>query len=223
MWGHIMSENITFRSSFNGFSRVEVMNFISELMKEKEEIEKKYAELETKAAEDAKLIAELTEKVKNAADCDSCDLAKQNEVKIGAAMLDARRFSDLIVDEANEKSAKMYEAASSDAFSAAEKASELADKIRSTADEYAAEFETLITKMSSLFDALSEFGTSVSKNEKAFESSFEEQEAQAGTTEHEVQPEAESGWKDGFGDGAFNPDFNFLDEDVDFTIKIDED
>ena len=49
-----MSENVTFRSSFNGFNRVEVMNFISELMKEKEESDRKCAELEEKWQEDEK-------------------------------------------------------------------------------------------------------------------------------------------------------------------------
>lgn len=217
-----MSENVTFRSSFNGFNRVEVMTFISELMKEKEESDRKCAELEEKWQEDEKLIADLSEKLNNSADCDTCDLAKQNEVKIGAAMLDARRFSDLIVDEANEKSARMYEAASNDAFSAAEKASELAEKIKATADEYALEFNTLVTKMTSLVDVLSDFGSSVSQSEKEFEGSFDDKK-ENGSAEGTDRTDAENGWKEPFSDNVFDPDFNFLDGDGDFTIKIDMD
>lgn len=217
-----MSENITFHSSFNGFNRVEVMNFISELMLEKEECEKRCAEFEEKVRQNAELIAGLNEKLANSADCDTCDLAKQNEVKIGAAMLDARRFSDLIVDEANEKSAKMYEAASKDAFCAAEKASELAEKIKTTADEYADEFSLLVTKMTALVDVLSDFGGSVSDSAKVFEESFDEVE-EDDITENIAQPHNVGDWNEGLQDTVFDPDFNFLDGDGDFTIKIDMD
>ena len=219
-----MSENITFRTSLGGFNRSDVMNYIKDLIALKEESERKLGSLEEKIEEDRRVIADLNEKVKNAVDCDNCDLAKQNEVKIGAAMMDARRFSDLIVDEANEKSAKMYEAAAEDAYGSAEKAEELADKIKATAEEYAAAFNMLLTKMMALSTALGEFGNNVTGKKTEFESSFDENEKEEVSEEEPADNSGFApGWKEPFAEGVFDPDFNFLDADSDYTIKIDMD
>ncbi len=219
-----MSDNITFRSAFGGFNRTDVINYIKDLIALKEENERKLDSLEGKLADDRRVIDELNQKVQNAADCANCDLAKQNEVKIGAAMMDARRFSDLIVDEANEKSAKMYEAAAVDAYSSAEKATELADKIKSTAEEYANAFNSLLEKMMSLSNALGEFGNNVTGKKNEFEGSFEDiSEDENDAAEKTDKPAFAAGWKEPFAEGVFDPDFNFLDADSDYTIKIDMD
>lgn len=225
-----MSENITFRTAFVGFNREDVINYIKKLMSEKEDEVKRLAELEGKCEADSIRLAELEEKIKNAADCASCDLAKKNEARIGAAMLDARRFSELIVDEANARSAEMYGAASVDAYSSSQKAVELADKMKTMAEEYAAAFDELLGKMTGLADTLGSFGNEVSDKKEEFELLFDKREPES---EPERKPAAEikkpektgaaSGWREPFTEGVFDPDFNFLDVDSDYSIKINVD
>ncbi len=222
-----MAESITFRKAVNGFNRTDVINYINDLITEKDELAKKAEELRAENEAGKQLIAELEEKVAKASDCATCDLAKKNEVRIGAAMLDARRFSDLIVDEANTKSSKMYEAAALDAYDSAEKTAELAGMIRNTAEEYANSFKELLNKMTALSDSLSAFGNDVAGKKEDFIELFKKddkaEKLSPAKSEAAAVPKAPAEKKETTQAGVFDPDFNFLDSDSDYTIKIDTD
>lgn len=133
-----MADTTSFRSSFNGFNREDVVSYISGLMERLRTAEKTNAELQTALEEEAgnrddlmqerifltQDIAELKEK--NAAleqseaelteqcaalerRCEELEKAfKINENKLGAAMLEAKRFSEMLVKEANDRAGEVY-------------------------------------------------------------------------------------------------------------------
>ena len=98
-----MADNYSFRSSVNGFNRNDVMAFVEKILeeseKQKEKINSLEQEVEKKNTEIEQLKAELND---NSGKCDTCDIAKVYEARLGAAMLDAKRFSEVLVKEAND-------------------------------------------------------------------------------------------------------------------------
>lgn len=108
-----MSDGITFRSSVNGFNRNEVIKYIESLLKEKEELsfEIKTLEAQKKAAESelAKALENLEQEKQK---CIRCDVAQKAEAKLGAAMLDAKRFSETLVRDAEARTSEVFADAS---------------------------------------------------------------------------------------------------------------
>ena len=134
-----MAENSSFRSAFMGFNRDDVISYITELMEKISAAEKEADALREKAldlerdsagfqeridalqkerddlAEDcARLERERDEQTKRSTvlerKCAEFDrLSKSTEVKLGAAMLDAKRFSEMLVQEANDRAGAVYQ------------------------------------------------------------------------------------------------------------------
>ena len=128
-----MSENSSFRSAFKGFNREDVISYIAELMERisaaeknaeamqgrleglesesaglRDQFEEAVRQRDALAGECARLEKERDEQIKRCAvlerKCAEFDsLSKSTEEKLGAAMLDAKRFSEMLVQEANER------------------------------------------------------------------------------------------------------------------------
>lgn len=125
-----MSESIKFRSSVNGFNRNEVISYIENLLKEKEQLlrenELLKAECAARGDEAEAVRKELTEEKKK---CDGCDIARKAEAKLGATMLEAKRFSESLVNDAQSRVKSVFDAASLKASSAANTAGQISDKL----------------------------------------------------------------------------------------------
>lgn len=100
-----MSELPSFRSSFNGFNRSDVIEFLKKLLDEKSALTEQLSALKD---ENAALQAEL-ENCK--AQISGIESERQTEEQLGRTMCDARRFSDMIVQEANDKAQDILDSA----------------------------------------------------------------------------------------------------------------
>lgn len=236
-----MAENISFRSSMNGFNRCDVMSYIDKILTEKAELALQISNLERQladvksecdekvnsykdtvlnsalnneatisrlenevsalkaeadelkntisklnekeaqqgdslAAERAKLLekeaqlnAEL-EKVNARAvelekqqndKCSYCDVAKVYEARLGAAMLDAKRFSEILVKEANDKASALFDDAFSSAQLTSEKAGAIAQSITEISNQFNVSFKVLLDNMKVLGKTLDSFKTDI--------------------------------------------------------------
>ena len=97
-----MAQTAEFRSALHGFHRGDVMNYIQDMLKENNGLR---AQLEAAKNENASLRAmamDFENRTKQQ------DLEKQNEQLLGKAMYDARRYSDIILQEANDRAEELY-------------------------------------------------------------------------------------------------------------------
>ena len=239
-----MAENISFRSSMNGFNRNDVMAYIDQVLAEKAELQIKVAaiekdiegikaecekeitnsknsvlnfaetvaKLETElgdlktdneilravvaqanekellkdselAAEKELLgarenqykaeieqlknkIAELENEKADSADkqsdkCAECDIAKIYEARLGAAMLDAKRFSEILVKEANDKASDLFADAFSSAHATSVKAGAIAQSITDISNQFNVSFKVLLDNMKALGTTLDSFKNDV--------------------------------------------------------------
>lgn len=128
-----MSDGVTFRSSVNGFNRSEVIKYIEALLNEKEELASKVEELtrlcEEKESQAEAFRAELSEEKKR---CETCEVASKAEAKLGAAMLEAKRFSESLVKNAEERSSAVFAAATKKAVEATSTADDIVDRLNGT-------------------------------------------------------------------------------------------
>lgn len=170
-----MAENISFRSAVNGFNRNEVLSYIKTLYDEKNslfsELEALKAQLREKENELTALREELGTAQKNA---DADELEKQNELKLGRAMFDARRYSDLIVSEAKEKANAMFGEASASAAQMAQKVNEVNGEVETLISSFDDALAGIRDKLSSLSADLIDFGDSADLNNEVFNENFTE-------------------------------------------------
>lgn len=168
-----MSENYSFRSSMNGFNRNEVIDFIDSLIAEKKSISDKIAELEEEIlklrSENEALRTVISDKTESADDrCAECDIAKRYEARLGAAMLDAKRFSEILVKEANDKSAAVFSGAYDIAGKTTTDAREITQNISEISKQFAISFRALIDNMSTLTKSLESFQADVKNSGYSF-------------------------------------------------------
>ncbi len=168
----------SFRSSMNGFNRNDVIAYIDTVLAEKVEIEKKVAELEKEieelhAANDTLKEIIVDEEKKNEKElknkCEECDLAKVYEARLGAAMLDAKRFSEILVKEANDKASGMFSKAYNSASDTLEKATEISEDIVRINKQFNDSFRGLLENMKSLNASLDSFKCEVKKTGSSFD------------------------------------------------------
>lgn len=162
-----MPENFSFRSSMNGFNRNDVIAYIDSLIQEKQKLEAAVAEKENEISELKAEISALKDSISEAANksdkdkCSECDISKVYEARLGAAMLDAKRFSEILVKEANDKAADLF----ADAFTAVEstsaKASEISRDIADFNSQFNASFKVLLDNIGSLRKKLDGFKNEV--------------------------------------------------------------
>lgn len=154
-----MSESYSFRSSINGFNRSDVLSYIEEMLNEKAELATKISSLEEEVAE-IKAHNENLQKaleVNSEEKCSDCDVSKKYEARLGAAMFDAKRFSEILVKEANDKASKLFSDAYVSADVTAAKVQKLSHDIVDINGQFNQSFKMLLDNMNSLAKSLDSF------------------------------------------------------------------
>ena len=220
-----MKENITFRSSFNGFNREDVVAYIANLMNKIAEAEDQSKKMEEQAREKENELqaerekweierAELTSRCEELQEkcaslkedfasqeerCASWDreriekntkieylerqlnesrkISQDNEIKLGSAMLEAKRFSEMLVKEAQDKAESIYRSASDCVDDSTVSAEKLRDRMIALNEEFSGAMGSILTHMNGMIDDM-----------KAFES-----EANERGSKFRAQPETNSG------------------------------
>ena len=156
-----MAEFPSFRSSINGFNRADVLDYLKGLLNEKNALQ---SALDSARAAVAEKDAEIENYKKQLS---QTQIERQNEQMLGRAMYDARRFSDNLVREANEKANAMLENAS---FAA----DDVAKQVQSTIEESAAfkafcqdSMGRIDDKLNDLLQALAAFQKEVAERKDA--------------------------------------------------------
>ena len=193
-----MADNSSFRSAFKGFNREDVVGYIAGLMekiaagektaaalqeqleaKETEcgalqenleqmktnfaALEEKYAALEQEREAQAQHSEELDRK------CREYDKqSKANEEKLGAAMLDAKRFSEMLVKEANDRAGEVYQNAFAAVSDSAVSAKEIEAKMKTLSEEFDSAMGDMRRTMRELIGNMSKFKESVQDNGARF-------------------------------------------------------
>ncbi len=208
-----MTENVSFRSAFNGFNREDVVGYIAGLMEkikagEAETTElKKLAEEQKAASEELKRECEsLTIKMQQESNlraaleeqCETqqaridelerqlgeCDRqSRSNEVKLGAAMMDAKRFSEMLVQEANDRAGSVYRAAGESVTRSAARAREIKEQMKALSDEFERTMGFLRKNMNELIDGMADFNEEIKDNGAKFFYQSEFSHPTAGTQE----------------------------------------
>ncbi len=101
--------------------------------------------------------------------CADCEIVKVYEARLGAAMLDAKRFSEILVKEANDKASDLF----ADAFSSAEatsaKAGAIADNITEISNQFNVSFKVLLDNMYALGKTLDSFKSDIKLTGEKFD------------------------------------------------------
>lgn len=224
-----MSENYSFRSAMNGFNRSDVISFIENILNERETDRLRIVKLERDLSDSSRKIDELqaelsqnSAKNKNDSEkCDSCELVKAYEAKLGAAMFDAKRFSDILVSEANDKSFDILNQAAGVADDSAKKAKMIADSIKGFSLSVKESLGKLFSEMQGLSDRLGGFCGEVKDGSARF-SAVPESHVTESVPVHEA-PEKTAPQKN---DGALNKPVPAAEPEQvisknSFTIKLD--
>ncbi len=101
--------------------------------------------------------------------CSECDLSKVYEARLGAAMFDAKRFSEILVKEANDKASSLFASAYASANETSEKAKVISDEISAINNQFNASFGKLLENMSNLGKSLEGFMSDVKKTEAVYD------------------------------------------------------
>lgn len=128
-------------------------------------------ELEKVNAENESLRVLLAKAQENTAvkdKCAECDIARVYEARLGAAMLDAKRFSEILVKEANDKASGLFASASASADSTSVRAREIASEITAIKENLVSSFNTLLENMSNLESSLDSFKANVTATGTAY-------------------------------------------------------
>ncbi len=154
-----MREDMKFRTTVNGFNKSDVMHCIEKLMSEKNEQKKTIKRLE----EELSNCKEELERCRNTSDhekksdCENCEAAKIAQAQLGAAMLDAKRFSEMLLKDANDKAATVINNASASVALSTESATLLADELKDAKEKFNTTIETLQDTMSSIILSFMEY------------------------------------------------------------------
>ena len=189
-----MMDNITFRSSVGGFNRADVIQYIKEILEQNETLsdrvstlEKKLAACEAQNAEKDSSIMRL--EAENRAMRDA-----QNDVRqLGAAMFDARRFSDQLIREANGKISSMMETAKGTSSRLNETVESLLTLLASSEDAILNSLTEVNGELTNLKAQIEGFGNEVAGEQDSFRQYYvplsEEAEASAAPAPAEPAPQ----------------------------------
>ena len=158
-----MSELPSFRSSFSGFHRGDVIQFIKQLMDEKADLENALAAF---TEENASLKAEVEKYKKQLAEIQS---ERQNEQLLGRAMYDARRFSDTIVQEANDAANDIMNQAVEASQDVTAQLDEIADQTAEVKAFISSSMASIEEKLSDLHAQLAAFEEDAAVKSKEFD------------------------------------------------------
>lgn len=161
-----MSENYSFRSAINGFNRNDVIAYIEDILKQQNSDNSNVEELEHKlsmAEEKIESLSEALEKAhnENGKLCSQAEISKVYEARLGAAMLDAKRFSEILVQEANDKASGLFTDALSSADQTLVKADEIIENIKKLKENFNTSFDFLINNLENICSSIEAFKSDV--------------------------------------------------------------
>ncbi len=193
-----MTDNVSFRSSFNGFNREDVVGYIAGLMekigaaernaeeyrrlaaekdqaaealrKQCDELEEENGKLSDRCEEVEERCGELSERIslmeQRLSEYDK--LSQKNEVKLGAAMMDAKRFSEMLVKEANDRAGEVYHQAELSVTDSTAEAREIKEQMKVLADEFDRNMGAMRKNMNELIDRMTGFNEEIKDNGAKF-------------------------------------------------------
>lgn len=147
----------------------EIEQYRTEIEQYKTEIEQARLEIEQLNAKVFALETEKEEADKQADKCAECDIAKIYEARLGAAMLDAKRFSEILVKEANDKASDLFADAFSSAHATSVKAGAIAQSITDISNQFNVSFKVLLDNMKALGSTLDSFKNDVKLTGEKFD------------------------------------------------------
>lgn len=181
-----MQENFSFRTSFKGFNREDVIAYINKILEESTDNINRIAILENditalKKEIDALKIQneELAEENKN------LNEAKQNglfnadrftdksfeekcEARLGSAMMDAKRFSDLLIQEANDKCSDLFGTASEAAKKSSLVARAISEELQKVSSSVSSTLGILTKNMKTIADSLQSFSNETDNKKEVY-------------------------------------------------------
>lgn len=165
-----MREDMKFRSAVNGFNKADVMSCIEKLMNENAQQKQKIKELEDQLIVCQTSLSEAKTESENKDMCAKCDAAKVAQAQLGAAMLDAKRFSEMLMKDANDKSAQVLNKAMQDVGISMDTANELAEELKKTKDNFVSVLDNLSDELSVIILSFMEFRSDL--NNKGLQYNF---------------------------------------------------
>ena len=165
-----MAETYSFRSAVNGFHRGDVINYLEKLLNENAALKEKADALRKIAEARESEIAAL--KMQLGGDTKKSGGERVDTALLGAAMYDARRFSDLIVGEANETAGEIFDKTAAFAASAGTSTGELASAVSELAEKVQKTLAEIENGMVSLGVELETFREGVTGDKEAFMKEF---------------------------------------------------
>lgn len=177
-----MSENYSFRSAMGGFNRNDVIAYIERILCEKnglsaeiQSLQNCISEMENEInrlkKEKESLTAELNEakaQIASQNKCEDCDISRKYEAHLGAAMLDAKRFSDTLVKEANDKAYDIFDEAYKKADATLIDTAKISSEITELNAQFNRYFKLLLDNTKSLEKSLDGFKTEVRSSKRPF-------------------------------------------------------
>ena len=163
-----MREDMKFRNAVNGFNKADVMTCIESLLKENADQKKKIKEMEEQLCECQASLARAKDEQQNKDMCAECDAAKVAQAQLGAAMMDAKRFSELILKEANDKSAQVLNSALEDITDATYTANGLSEALKSAKESFATTLDSLQDELTTIILSFMDFRTDLEKKGEKF-------------------------------------------------------
>lgn len=158
--------------------------------------------------------------------CAECELARVYEARLGAAMFDAKRFSEILVKEANDKASALFDSAYSSADATSAKAKEISKEISDINKQFNSAFKVLLENMTRLDRSLENFKGEVRTTGATYNFStdfepvkFNKASPEASSEEYDssIEKAVENGEENSI---LHNTDVNFDDAD-EFDIKVD--
>lgn len=154
-----MREEIKFRTAVNGFNKADVMRYVEKLLADKNEKKKTIKKLEEELAACKDELASCKENAEQQkpTDCENCEAAKLAQAQLGAAMLDAKRFSEMLLKDANDKAAGVINNASASVSLSTESATLLAEELKQAKEQFNTTLDTLQQTMADIILNFTEY------------------------------------------------------------------
>lgn len=163
-----MREDMKFRTAVNGFNKTDVMTCIEKLMSENAEQKKKIKELEDQLFVCRTSLSDAQNENQNKDMCANCDAAKVAQAQLGAAMLDAKRFSEMLMKDANDKSAQVLNKAMQDVSESVDTANILSEELKKAKESFNTTLDSLSDELSTVILAFKEFQAALSDKEQQY-------------------------------------------------------
>ena len=163
-----MLEDKKFRNAVNGFNKSDVMACIETLMQEIANQKKKIKALEDELFLSRSALEEVKKENQNKDICAQCDAAKAAQAQLGAAMLDAKRFSEMLLKDANDRAAQVLNNAAIEIEDSTATANALSDALKTAKENFTGTLDSLQEELSGIILSFMDFRADLDKKGQDF-------------------------------------------------------